>query len=267
MNESKQKTEAKTEKEFDIKEIYTPLSVAKKEIWRRWNDKALRKKVEDFLGGDVPEVLKKEPKAIITQYVASPNFEFFYFLDLAKLAELDPVCLEYLGDKFVAENECKYHICKLFFLNGKGNNGGYRISAIKAIDFTEYQGKTLNKLKTLWGEDFINLHHRILKEVVPTFEKNIFDITSWYKRKGAIAEKYYINFMTLLVCNGILFDNYLFNKNEKKFIEKIIVPNFKKVSKIFGVKPLIVSLAPIKYEDDIYWRCYPSFLKKNIIKK
>ena len=25
----------KTEKEFDIKDIYTPLSVAKKEIWRR----------------------------------------------------------------------------------------------------------------------------------------------------------------------------------------------------------------------------------------
>ena len=48
----------KTEKEFDIKDIYTPLSVAKKEIWRRWNDKELRKKVEDFLGGDIPEVLK-----------------------------------------------------------------------------------------------------------------------------------------------------------------------------------------------------------------
>ena len=41
----------RTEKKFDIKEIYTPLSVAKEEIWRRWNDPVLRKKVEDFLGG------------------------------------------------------------------------------------------------------------------------------------------------------------------------------------------------------------------------
>ena len=48
----------KKEEEFDIKDIYTPLSVAKKEIWRRWNDPVLRKKVEEFLGGDVPEVLK-----------------------------------------------------------------------------------------------------------------------------------------------------------------------------------------------------------------
>ena len=56
MNEKK--IDEKTE-EFDIKDIYTPLSVAKKEIWRRWNDKELRKKVENFLGGDLPEVLKK----------------------------------------------------------------------------------------------------------------------------------------------------------------------------------------------------------------
>ena len=46
------------EEEFDIKDIYTPLSVAKKEIWRRWNDKELRKKVEKFLGGDIPEVFR-----------------------------------------------------------------------------------------------------------------------------------------------------------------------------------------------------------------
>lgn len=30
--------------------IYTPLSVAKEEIWKRWNDQELKKKVEDFLG-------------------------------------------------------------------------------------------------------------------------------------------------------------------------------------------------------------------------
>jgi len=32
----------------EVNKIYTPLSVAKKEIQRRWKDKKLRKKVEDF---------------------------------------------------------------------------------------------------------------------------------------------------------------------------------------------------------------------------
>lgn len=53
MAEKKESKGKNKNEKFDIKEIYTPLSVAKKEIWRRWNDKELRKKVEDFLGGDV----------------------------------------------------------------------------------------------------------------------------------------------------------------------------------------------------------------------
>lgn len=40
-------TESKIE-EFDIKDIYTPLSVAKKEIWRRWNDPVFRKRWRIF---------------------------------------------------------------------------------------------------------------------------------------------------------------------------------------------------------------------------
>lgn len=65
---------------FDIKEIYTPLSVAKKEIWRRWNDKDLRKKVEDFLGGELPKALRsKEPGAVLSRDVISPNKEFSIF--------------------------------------------------------------------------------------------------------------------------------------------------------------------------------------------
>ncbi len=50
MSDKKVGEEQKIEEEFDIKDIYTPLSVAKKEIWRRWNDKELRKKVEAYFG-------------------------------------------------------------------------------------------------------------------------------------------------------------------------------------------------------------------------
>ncbi len=64
----------------EVEKIYTPLSVAKEEIWRRWNDKELRKKVEDFLGGDIPEVFKKEPRATIFRYIATPNLEFKFAL-------------------------------------------------------------------------------------------------------------------------------------------------------------------------------------------
>ena len=85
----------KEEGNINIKHIYTPLSVAKEEVWRRWNDKDLRQKVEEFLNGDIPEFLQNEPKSYLARHVASPNFEFTRFLELAGEIDLNPVCPEY----------------------------------------------------------------------------------------------------------------------------------------------------------------------------
>ena len=108
----------------ELNKIYTPLSVAKKEIQRRWKDKKLRKKVEDFLGRDVPDELKKDPKAVLVRHIASPNNEFIRFLNLSELIGLKPKCMEYQHDKFRAENQDKYYLGKLFFFNGIGKKWG-----------------------------------------------------------------------------------------------------------------------------------------------
>lgn len=44
-SQNKQKNNVK--EKLDISSLYTPLSEAKEEVWRRWNDKALRRKYED----------------------------------------------------------------------------------------------------------------------------------------------------------------------------------------------------------------------------
>ena len=49
-------------------ELYTSIKEAKEEIWHRWNNNALRHEVETFLG-EVPPVLKKEPKAVLFRHV------------------------------------------------------------------------------------------------------------------------------------------------------------------------------------------------------
>ena len=69
-------------KNISVDDIYTPLSVAKKEIWRKWNDKKLRKKVEYFLEGNISEFLKDEPTAYLARHIVSPNFEFSCFFVL-----------------------------------------------------------------------------------------------------------------------------------------------------------------------------------------
>lgn len=254
----------KTEDEFDIREIYTPLSVAKKEIWRRWNDPVLRKKVEDFLCGDIPDFLENHPRAYLARHIASPNLELFRFIELSKLAELDPVCPEYSEDRLFAANLDKYHLCKLFFHDGNGKNMGDKISTIKIIDFENSEGKSFNRLKTLWGENFIDFHHRILRHLIPTADNMIEDVSIWIKRKGGKPQNFYRYFFALFICHGVLFENFLSKDGELYFTKEIVMPTFKEVEKIFGVRPLIVPIEPLDDESFLYWRCYSASIKSLI---
>src|SRR4030042_2175704 len=117
--EVKNQKQTKKTEQFDIKEIYTPLSVAKKEIWKRWNDKELKKKVEDFLGGDLPEVFKRKPKAALFRFIATPNLEFRNFFDLSKMSKLDPVYVEFLEDRFCTRNQDKVCLGRIIISDGK----------------------------------------------------------------------------------------------------------------------------------------------------
>jgi hypothetical protein len=237
---------------FSIEDIYTPLPVAKKEIWKRWNNSALQDKVNTFLHNDIPEFLKDKPRSIYWRHLISPNFEFLHFWELSKQIELEPICIEYLSDIFTAKNSCKYHLCKLYFYNGKGRKGGNKISTLKIIDFNA-EGKKLTEIETLWRENLVEFHHRMLRAAIDDI--SIYDSSPWFN--------YYYH-LVLLICHGVLFENFLMNDEEREFTEKIIIPNFLKVRDVFGVQPLIVRLLPPETETDPYWFYYPESIKAKI---
>lgn len=141
VNKENGSEDGKTDEILSVEDIYTPLSVAREEILRRWNDKELRKKVEDFLGGDLPEFSKGGPRAILSRDVMSPTKEFCYFLELAQQINLEPAFVEYLDGKFVAKNCNKYYLGKMCFHDGMGKNGGDKIDNIKVINFNDQEGK------------------------------------------------------------------------------------------------------------------------------
>jgi hypothetical protein len=247
--------------------IYTKLSEAKKEVWRRWNDKELREKVEKFLGKKIEKFLKDSPKAYLGRNVASPNFELKYFLDLAKESGLNPSIIEYHSDKFIPENKNKYHLGNMYFFDGISNHKEYKIDAYKIIDFNKSKGKRIKNIKTLWNEKLIDFHHRILSDHLKVKNVVYNDFSSWLKKNGAISKKFYTNYLAIFLCHGILFENYSSKyKGEKKFSLEVVAPSFKKIESIFGIKPLIVPLEPIKDEADLIWYCYPSIVKKKISK-
>lgn len=262
----KEKTKKKTEK-FDIKSIYTPLSVAKKEIWKRWNDKDLRKKVKDYLGGSMPDPFKKEPRAVLSRSIITPNQELFYFLDLAESTGLKPIGLEGVEDKFCTKNYDKVSLGKLsFFSNKEVKNNIKNIeckkTVINVIDMMASDGKRLCDINTLWGEDLAGFHHRMLDSYNAKIET--FDDFKWFSKrdKRNSPYQYYENFFPLFLCHGILFENFHAKGKEEEFTHNIIIKNYKKIEATFGCKPLIVPLTPIEDESELYWWCYPAKIEK-----
>jgi len=245
-----------------MKEFYTPLDEAKEEIWRRWNDKELQRKVIDFLG-DVPEAFCNEPRAVLFRHIMTSNVEYLHFHDLAGKTNLKPLGCEYLEDKFCTRNADKVALGKLPFLDGNNGNRGSALHYRKIIDLMASENKRFAEIKTLWGESLVGFHHKLLMSV-PSFE--IYDASSWYKSRGKSAQESYKYFLSLFICNGILFETFVTDKHEAKFASEVVYPSFEKVESLFGLKPLIVSLIPEDRITDIYWWCYPDCVRKEVEK-
>ncbi|MFA9262791.1 MAG: hypothetical protein ACEQSB_05615 [Undibacterium sp.] len=245
---------------MELDDMYVSLDFAREEIVRRWNDKNLKQRVEGLLTGDMPEILRLAPRAVISRHVMSPNFELLNFLGTAKELGLQPAGLEYTYDKFVSKNEDKYYLGKLVFFEGLGKKGGEKLSSLKVIDFDLCDGKKIADIKTAWDQDFVTFHHELVYPFLGP--ENIVDMSEYYRRNGLQASHYYKYILSLFICHGVLFENFLLSDIYKELTEEILLPSLKEVTSIYGIKPLIVRLVPSESEEDIHWRQYPLSIKE-----
>lgn len=241
--------------------MYISLEEAKKEVWKRWNDADLRRRVLEYVG-DVPEYCEHEPRAVLWRWLATPNYESLRFWEMAKKANLKPIYFELIGDKFCSKNSDKKYLGKLSFFNGKGRNNGDRVTCCHAIDFCLEDGKAFREIRTISGQDFVTFHHRMLSQVLPALE--LTDKTDYCKKMGGMPEHYYHRMMAFFICHGILFENFLEERDEGNFVREIAWPAIRRVTEHFGIKPLIVRLLPEESEADPYWCWYPGHLEEEV---
>jgi hypothetical protein len=241
--------------------IYTLLSVAKEEIWKRWDNVELKKKVQEVFG-EIPEIFQDKPRAIFFRNIATPNLELSLALEQAKVMGLDLLVLEYTIDKFCTRNKDKLHLGKMMFF--KNDNKLQIVGKENVIAIKEMDSKCFNEVKTLWGEDFVSFHHRLLKscgyENVKTFD------ASKFKELNDGPHEMYMKVLSLCASSAVLLENFLFKFSvaERKFVDEIIVPTFNEVSNNLGLRPLIVPLANMDGEDSEQWQYYPESTKKFI---
>ncbi len=243
----------------ELDSIYMSLDEAKEEIKKRWNNAALKSKIEEFLGQDIPEVVKLSPRAVISRHVMSPNFELINFLESVKSIGIDPVGFEYLSDKFVTKNEDKYYLGKMVFYEGLGKKGGRKISSVKAVDFDFFDGKKISDVKIISGTSLVNFHHSIVSSILGS--ENRIDMSEYYARNGGQASRYYRYILSIFICHGVLFENFLLSGFYSDLTKNILLPTYRSIVADFGVRPLIVRLVPAETEEDVYWRYYPEEYK------
>src|SRR3989339_2270306 len=171
----------------NIKEIYTPLSVARDEIWRRWNDESLRRKVRDYLGKDFPEAFNGDPKSVLFRFITTPNLEFQLAHDISNLLGLGFLFMEFLKDNFCTRNQDKLYLGKMSFFH-EDSNMPCVLRRNKVINIEQCDGKSLSEIKTTWGEDFVEFHHRITREACGKI--NTFDVSK-FKTNGESAMEVY----------------------------------------------------------------------------
>jgi hypothetical protein len=246
-----------------VDDTYSTLEDAKIEIWKRFNNQSLKKEIEAFLDPFILSQLpyKHTPIAWRAIHVVSPDVSLHHFIKLAEEIQLPPVVSQYIEDKFCPKNKDKYHLGKLYFYEGLGKHGGYKMSSLRSINFNYWEGTPLNKIKTLWGEDFVNFHQNILLNSTIKNQIKMFGFSEWINTNNKSVQQYYLQFLSLLLCHAVLFENYLTTNSYKDFSNNIYLPAFEKVQSLFGIKPLVVRLAPKESEDDLYWYCYPDYLK------
>lgn len=237
--------------------------MAEMEINRRHGDKELKQKLEEFWGENKPDFLDEAgPRSVLSKVLITPNREFEYFLDISRDIGLKTSFWEYHSGKFVGRNQEKRHLGKLFFYHGLGKNNGHIIDHKNIVDFNTEEGNRISDVKTLNGKSLVEFHHDILKKRFPDEAFRIKDISEWFDKVRNLDE-YYVYYLSLFIRDHILFENFLYNEEEEsKFTINKFLPSFEKVTKIFGVKPLIVPLLPHEHEKSNLWFSYGECSKK-----
>lgn len=248
--------------------IFLPQGEVRATLMRRKKDAALKKLVLERLNPEAHAIIAKcgAPSAMFFRQVATPTHEILRFLRIAKHMKLNPVILEYYGDKFVsAGNPYKRALGKMPIYQHTGIDGRDNVKYRTVLDFNEYTGKPISSVKCNTGESLIHFHHKLLGKMSRlNVDAHCADATQWFQALGGTAQKYYDEFLTIFIRDAVLFEYFEPTETEQKFVREIMIPALHNVTKTFGLQPLIVRLVPKNKEGRKLWDSYPKKVEQYI---
>jgi len=243
---------------INVEDIFSTGEEVLSELAARWNDQELGDQLNDFLVGDIPAPLLRGPRACLFRQLLSFDNETKEFQRQSRQLGLRPFNFEFLSDKFTTVNHGKACLGKMTFFHGLDKNNQPVTSSKRVIDLSGInENKRLQDINTLSGESLVDFHHRILHACA---DIELSDASEWFKRMGGTAKIYYRPYMALSTIRHVLFENFEEGR-EDRFFHEVFYPALEFVKKEFGLKPLIMPIAPQNDLNNKYWWCYPESVK------
>lgn len=244
---------------FAATSLFTPLDEAVVEIERRRRDPVLIKKVRDYLHDDVPEHFTySKPIFYLSRHIATPNYETLRFIELTQNYDLPRVIGVDPKDMFFAGNPLKRALGKMPVTKGTARNGDEIIEHFTVVDFSKYDGHSLDSIVMKSGVSLTVFHEQLLREIYPT-HLMIRNESDWVERCGRTdLINQYKKMFALLCVFGIMFESYPLS--EYDLVANVVVPAFEEVTRVLGCTPLIVEHISPELELSRNWNAYPSVL-------
>ena len=223
--------------------FYMSLDEARRELHRRWNDVGLRSAIESALGQHFMELFRDFARAILPRHLISPTMASCCST-IAQNIWAPAVRLEYLGDCFNSLNEEKMGSSRPRVFVG-ANKFQLRLFNIK-----QWEKQPLREIVLATGETLASFHHGLFDRLGLHVE--ILDQTACYRAIGKPVDYYYPLFAHA-VAHGVLFEtfvtddepvNRLQRKTEHWFTDEVVRPIFERVTRDFGLRPMVVAPSP-----------------------
>lgn len=242
--------------------IYSSRDRVPGELANRWTNPELAQEISAFLEGHVPPSFARAPRAVLSRHVATPDNEFNEFIVQSRRLGLSPLHVEFPDDLFTTNNRGEVSLVKMTFHHGVENSGNARITHLRVVDDVDAcQNQPLMKIRTRWGEPLVGFHHRILREFHAT---EVHDASRWIRQFGIRAHTFYPKYLAMVSMRHVLFENFEPGR-EERFFHDIMLPSMEMIQQRFGLKPLILPIAPAEEMHDVFWWSYPEEVKPLVV--
>ena len=236
--------------------LYTPLEDAATELHARH--------VARVHESDHPLVrhLATRPYAVLSRYVATPNFEVQRFVSIAASIGVTPLILEFRRDRFLTRNSVKCALARIGFSDSPHCNGSSSVRYLSIAHLPTADGMPLHHVTTTWGQQLIAFHRELLSAHPVLHSVETYDSSDWFAAQGSAARRFYADFLSLFVSHGILFESFLTTPHEQAFTSEVVLPAFEAAYSRHGRRPLICRLDPNDAEGHSHWLQYPHALRE-----